>query len=89
LKRGVGGVGVRGRGRRRGKGGVLGGGGRLKENGGLDECLDERFVGERGFWRVDGHTQKRLPIVSQRDSKHTHIKCASLFLSPSQSFTRR
>ena len=82
-------VAVRVRDRRRGKSWLLGGAGGLKENGGLDECLDERFVGERGFWRVDGHTQKRLPIVSQRDSKHTHIKSASLFLSPSPSFTRR
>jgi len=39
---------VRVRGRRRGKSWLLGRGG-LKENGGLDKCLDERFVGERGF----------------------------------------
>lgn len=37
------------RGQRKRKELALGRGGWLKENGGLDECLDERFVGIGGF----------------------------------------
>jgi hypothetical protein len=68
------------RGESTGKSWLLG----VRENGGLDECLDERFVGDRGFWRVDGHTQQLPSIVTQRDPTgyvYTHKKNLSL-LSP-------
>lgn len=44
----------------------------MRENGGLDECLDERFVGDRGFCRVDGHAQQHPSIVTQWDPTYIH-----------------